>query len=133
MTRLQQVQRTLNNHPALHDGGYGRQRGKELAALRSALMTPASVLAIDNLVCWLSLNIAPTCAINKRHSSYGLKHIYERFTSEYCSNGQFITAALICGYRADFSHYNVAFAMSEKSIKVAWDHAQNMPRKAVTA
>lgn len=124
MTRNEQVQAILKQHPLLHDGGYGRLCGKELVIGRSALLTPAAIQTIDNICCWLSLNISPQCSINGRHSSYGLKHVFEGATGEYCSNGQFIVAALIVGYAADCSHYNVAFAMSERSIRQTWDVVQ---------
>ena len=131
MTRREEVEQILRQHPALHDGGYGqprhRRRCAPVAIERNHLLTPASVLTIDNVVCWLALRIAPIQTINRRHSSYGLKHIYERERGEYCSNGQFIVAALIRGYSADFSHYNVCFAMSERSIKTAWDIAHATP------
>ena len=130
MTRLEQIQTILNEHPLLHDGGYGSPRRRctqSRTAERAALLTPASVLTIDNVACWLALWIQPIQAINRRHTSYGLKHVYERMMGEYCSNGQFIVAALIRGYDADLSRYNVSFAMSERSIRRAWDHAQNTP------
>ncbi len=37
--------------------------------------------------------------INTRHSSYGLKHILERSMGKYISNGELITAMIICGYK----------------------------------
>lgn len=132
ITRLQQVQHILKEHPRLHDGGYGELRGRchrPRTNERAALLSPASVRTIDNIVVWLALRIEPTRTINRRHTSYGLKHIYEAETSEYCSNGQFITAALLCGYGADFSHYNPCFAMSERCIRRAWDIAHGTPHR----
>lgn len=131
MTRREEVQTILTEHTRLHDGGYGELRGRchrPRTAERAALLTPASVRTIDNIVCWLALRIQPIQTINRRHSSYGLKHIYEAETGEYCSNGQFIVAALIREYRADFSHYNPCFGMSERSIRRAWDIAHGTPR-----
>ena len=130
MTRLEQIQAILHQHPLLHDGGYGeirRRCARPRTAERAALLTPASVATIDNTVYWLALNIEPIRTINRRHSSYGLKHIFEADMGEYCSNGQFIVAALICGYGADLSHYNVCFGMGERSIRRAWDHAHCTP------
>jgi hypothetical protein len=48
------------------------------------------------------------------HSSYGLKHIVERWAGEYVSNGAFILAALELGYSSrPYSRKspNVAFKM----------------------
>jgi hypothetical protein len=69
---------------------------------------------------WLRTNIAPTKTINRRHSSYGLKHMAEKHSPRrYLSNGAFIAAALIAGYRYRVSPEspNPAFGMSERSIK----------------
>lgn len=51
------------------------------------------------LVCaWLS-RVGKSKTINKRHSSYGLKHYVERrYTPHYCSNGAFIVAAIHLGF-----------------------------------
>lgn len=132
MTRFEQIQTILNEHPLLHDGGYGSPRRRCIqsrTAERAALLTPGSVATIDNVTCWLALWIQPIQTINHRHTSYGLKHVYERATGEYCSNGQFITAALIRGYEADLSRHNASFAMSERSIRRAWEHAHNTPMR----
>lgn len=37
--------------------------------------------------------------INTKHSSYGIKHILERLMNIGVSNGELITAMLICGYK----------------------------------
>jgi hypothetical protein len=56
--------------------------------------------------------------INRRHSSYGLKHLAEPEIG-YVTNGAFIAAAVHCGF--SFETYpdspNVCFGISEKSIK----------------
>lgn len=44
---------------------------------------------------------------NFNHSSYGLKHHFEKSPgSQYISNGDFIMAMLICGFKAQFSYEN---------------------------
>lgn len=37
--------------------------------------------------------------LNKDHTSYGLKHIVERILDRYVSNGEFIAAMILEGYR----------------------------------
>jgi hypothetical protein len=65
---------------------------------------------------WLS-KIRPIKRLNRWHSSYGLKHFAEREIGEYVSNGQFIIAAIHCGYKyGEDGTLNVCFAMSEPSI-----------------
>lgn len=88
------------------------------------------VAAVDDIgwtVDWLRQHIEPTKAVNRRRSSYGLKHVAERHSPKrYLTNGVFIAAALIAGYRAEFvwNSPNVFFAMSERSIKaIALPHS----------
>lgn len=69
---------------------------------------------------WLS-GITPIKTINKRYSSYGLKHLAERDIG-YITNGTFIAAAIHCGFqfwRRERSP-NVYFNMSERSLKAHW-------------
>lgn len=56
--------------------------------------------------------------INRKHSSYSLKHIAEKKIG-YISNGVLIAAAIHCGFDAKITpgQPNVNFNMSEKSIK----------------
>lgn len=64
---------------------------------------------------------------NTRHTSYGLKHVFERkyrealsgtFESSYVTNGQFKGAMLEAGFDVkDKSQLNWHFNASEKSIK----------------
>ena len=82
----------------------------------------ASTEDIGWTVTWLRENIAPIQTINSRHSSYGLKHIAETTSpNRYLTNGTFITAAMILGYKwRRFSNGpNASFAMSEGSIRKA--------------
>jgi len=55
--------------------------------------------------------------INKRHSSYGLKHMAEKEIG-YVTNGAFITAAIHCGFPYELipGDPNVFFGISEKSL-----------------
>ena len=54
--------------------------------------------------------------INTKFTSYGLKHMVERATGQYVSNGAFICAALYLGYkmkRSRLSSPNVYFNIRE--------------------
>ena len=75
---------------------------------------------IEWTVEWLKTNIVPIQTISRNRTSYGLKHIAEKFSpNKYLSNGVFITAAIIAGYpyRTHPGSPNVSFGMSERSIK----------------
>src|SRR5438045_9740629 len=47
---------------------------------------------------WIERAIQPALKADERHSSYGLKHEYERETKVYVSHAQFKGAMLIAGY-----------------------------------
>lgn len=69
-------------------------------------------------IAWLRSNVEPIKTINRRHSSYGLKHLAEKFSPNgYLSNGVFIAAAMIVGYPFKVNPPNVMFGMSQRSIK----------------
>lgn len=115
------IQAILVNHPKLHDGGYGipKKMGyteNDFSILRSHLLTAESLEAIGRMVAWIETNMEPRDRDNPLHSSYGLKHIAERDGAGYASNGEFIVAALICGYRLGNEFYNPSFNMSQKHI-----------------
>jgi len=67
---------------------------------------------------WLK-SIDKIKSINKRHTSYGLKHIVERAINFYISNDAFIAAAVYSGFDVKLidDSPNVLFNISEKSIK----------------
>lgn len=65
---------------------------------------------------WLR-NKSRITTINKRHSSYGLKHIAEKETA-YITNGAFICAAAFCGFDYQLDPPNAFFNISEKSLKL---------------
>lgn len=64
---------------------------------------------------WLRANINPIKT--PRLGSYGLKHMLERATDDYISNGEFIAAALIVGYPHRYRQPNVLFGMSARDVK----------------
>jgi hypothetical protein len=47
---------------------------------------------------WIERAIQPALKADERHSSYGLKHEYERETKLYVSHAQFKGAMLVAGY-----------------------------------
>ena len=120
----------MAEEPLLNDFGIGlydghrrkpreeRQRifAKDRRDLRSNLDD------VEWTVDWLAANIAPIKTINRRRSSYGLKHIAEKQSPRgYITNGAFIAAAMIAGYAytIPLGSANVHFGMSERSIKAA--------------
>jgi hypothetical protein len=118
---------TMRKEPWLNDYGMGvydrrlnrEQRKARLKEERAKLR--ASVDDVERTMAWLQENIPPIKTINHRHTSYGLKDITEREIG-YITNGVFIAAALILGYKPKFRDSpNVEFAMSEKAIRRAFN------------
>jgi len=87
---------------------------REIEQNRNALLSSTEEF---NKVCeWLN-QVEQIKSINRKRTSYGLKHIVE-VDIGYVSNGVFIAAAVHCGFAFDYgSGPNVQFNMSERSIK----------------
>lgn len=125
-----EVKTILDQHTWLHFGGYGlpsdrtktvAERSHSVKVGRAHLLEPRSVEQIQKTCEWIKTNLEPQKTVNYRRTSYGLKHIVEK-TTGYISNGQFIVAALICGYtmgrKPDWG-YNPSFNIKELSVKRA--------------
>ena len=121
----------MDEHPTLNHFGIGH-----CSALYSPNASPewndrilqghrehlrVSIADVIWTVGWLRSNVEPIKTINRRHSSYGLKHLAELFRPTdyicYLSNGVFIAAAMIVGYPFKLDPPNAMFGMSERSIK----------------
>ena len=90
------------------------ERATELERDRKELL--ASVDACNKCCEWLRRNISKIKTIDKRHTSYELKHLAETEIG-YMTNGVFICAAIHCGYPYKLTNGpNVRFGMSQKSI-----------------
>lgn len=111
----------MREHPRLTDFGIGvfepwrktaEQRQAELADGRDQLA--ASLVKVMETVVWLNENITPIKTPTA--DSYGVKHVMERATGRYVTNGVFIAAALIAGYTFKYDQPNVMFGMSARDL-----------------
>jgi hypothetical protein len=55
--------------------------------------------------------------INTNHSSYGYKHIVEKWYGDYISNDSFKEAVRILGIKSKEIHDNIYIAISEKTVR----------------
>src|SRR5213080_3392508 len=74
----------------------------------------------EALQSWIEHAIQPAPKADERHSSYGLKHDYERETKLYVSHAQFKGAMLIAGYQPTEKgeqswHFKIQPTYDEKS------------------
>jgi hypothetical protein len=112
----------MQQHPLLTPYGIGvfeprrftrSEREVELAANRDQLAGREAV--VMETVAWLHENITPIKTPN--FSSYSVKHVMERTTGLYVTNGEFIAAALIADYTFRYYQPNVLFGMSARDMK----------------
>ena len=87
------------------------------------------VKSLYKIVDFITWNFSKRKTINKRWSSYGLKHFVEEQIESYVSNGDFIAAMIICGFEYDnYEHsLNAFFNLSSKSYKKARNTAKINP------
>jgi hypothetical protein len=113
----------MQQHTQLNSFGIGvyeprrktpEQRQAELADEREALAgQEAKVLEI---AAWLREHVTPIKTPTV--GSYGMKHVVERAIGQYVTNGEFIAAALISGYRFKYTAGpNMLFGMSARDVK----------------
>lgn len=115
----------MAEHPDLNDFGIGifykdqekpiEERAIILAKNREKLRE--SVERVSATVKWLRENVEHTKSVNRKSSSYTIKHIAEKDIG-YITNGVFIAAGIIAGYvyRIRPTSPNVLFGMSERSL-----------------
>jgi hypothetical protein len=78
-----------------------------------------SVPEQQTLLSWINSNLTKKDTFNHRHSSYGLKSLFESSeTGFYVTNGTFKGAMLVCGFRVkDTSAINWKFNISNASVR----------------
>jgi hypothetical protein len=116
----------MDKYPTLTTGGFSiwnkrketfEEYQKRLIADRAELLDERSIKMVETCLDWLKL-VDKRKTINN-YSSYGLKHIVERWSGNYIYNGCFIVAGLIAGLNIKiyFGSPNASFNISQKSIK----------------
>lgn len=112
----------MQQHPQLNSFGIGafnplrktaEQRRTEIAADCEELA--GSEAMVMETAAWLRENITPIKTPTV--GSYSMKHVMERATGRYVTNGAFIAAALIAGYTFKYEAPNVLFGMSFRDVK----------------
>lgn len=74
---------------------------------------------INKIRLFIRGNLKKTKTLNRRDSSYGIKHKVERNTDLYITNGELIAAMILEGYRfkRDWTKINCNFNVSTSSLK----------------
>ena len=115
------MKKILKQHPDLSGHGWrdGGMTQTEFQQDRKWMLTPEAFVQFYNACKWIRL-MDPIQSINRNVTSYGLKHMAERYQNTYIANGILIAAALDAGYRyrkCRNNSPNCRFNMSQKSIK----------------
>lgn len=136
MTELQELTKIMEEHPLLHDGGYGCARGtcddlnSPSPRSRQALLDSVEEFAAAKL--WCVANLRPSKTLNRNHTSYGMKHIAEEEIG-YITNGVFIAAMLAAGFRMESQPgYNVRFYVTAGSVNRAWERSDILRRQRLS-
>lgn len=117
-----QLARVMADLPALTYFGLGASPesvcNTDTTAAEERERLAGSAHEVAAVVDWLRENVTPTRTINPKHSSYGLKHLAQHDLG-YVSNGVFIAAAVIAGYRWErlTGTPNAQFGMGKKSLE----------------
>ncbi len=124
------LQSLMLREPELNEFGFGLYDGdrhkptdeQDAITMQNRQRLLSSVHRIHATCEWIETHLQPIKTINPNRSSYGLKHCAEKDIG-YITNGVFIAAMLIRGYRYQRSGPNAKFNVSERSIRQA--HAQH--------
>lgn len=111
------VRACLAAHPALSREGYGRPR--LWSGSPPAEISPDRYGTILLVAEWLTEICVPTRGLDTSRSSYHWKHLAESALGDrvdfYVSNGEFICAALVAGFRMERGEFNPYFAMRRRA------------------
>lgn len=108
----------LKQHPLLTYFGFGEYQRPLMATKKGQADLLAATAEIDYARAWLRTQQSRH-TLNLCRSSYGLKHIAERAVRRYISNGAFIAAALLEGWKVKriFDSPNAQLNISEKGLR----------------
>jgi hypothetical protein len=105
----QEMLNALNLHPLLGYAGF--HRCKQTRESRDQLMEAGR--EIDSARAWIKANCLPRKTANRSSGAYGIKHVIERATGDYISEGSSIFAFILEGYRCSvngpFCHFYFKF------------------------
>lgn len=106
----------MDSNTDLTDFGFGTFRGQDFEEERRKLALSGAAF---NATCgWISLRLRKAKRLNRKRSSYGMKHIAEKEIG-YITNGVFIAAMIACGYSVKRIGPNACFDVAEASVSEA--------------
>jgi hypothetical protein len=129
----QKVEEVLERNALLNSHGLGRSEGMpkfktdgcgkmmmaEISKAREPLLTESGIDDIRIAYDWIVTHLRKAARINQKHTSYGLKHVMERYNQHYVTNGAFIVAMLIAGYNMNYLSLNPCFNVTTESVRCA--------------
>lgn len=113
ITPNQEMLDALNLHPLLGYAGFHRRKPTQES--KDQLM--AAGREINSARAWIKAKCLPRKTANRSSGAYGIKHIIERATGDYISEGSCIFAFILEGYRCSvngpFCHFYFKFNKSK--------------------
>lgn len=121
------VKKILSTHPTLSMHGF-EVVGESILPIidiegqrkveRDSLLSLDSLRAILVAMGWIQRYLVKDTQINRQRTSYGLKHVAERWTG-YLTTGQFIVAMLVLGFWMELAGNDGLFNVKESSVRQA--------------
>jgi hypothetical protein len=121
-SRRQEMLKVLSVVPDLTPNGMKSDRatlGYDYKGKSEELLLEQSLQQFSTCKDWLS-KVVKTRSFNLRYTSYGYKHMVERWADLYVSNGAFIAAAIALEFKIKRTHSkspNIFLPISSKSVK----------------
>ena len=96
----------------------GRPYTNENGSVDKALVDSLTDQERETLFKWIAVRIHKVNYINRKRSSYSLKHLFKDDTRIYVTNNQFKDAMMSAGFLpADYDELNWHYAISERWLK----------------
>ena len=116
-----ELQQIAAEYPDLTEFGFGIWQGtkpneRQATFKRDRQTLLASVERFEATRNWIQRRLRPIKTLNRRCTSYGLKHVCEREIG-YVTNGVFIAAMAACGYRVKRHGANAYFNVAKLKTK----------------
>jgi hypothetical protein len=97
---MKSIEQVINENPELGPTGWLCAEHAKTPRYTGASVDSRLRDEVDRATRFIQDHAIPRATSNRRQGSYGLKHVAERATGRYISNGAFILAALRLGYAA---------------------------------
>lgn len=112
---MRTLQEVMDKYPRLTDNGFVSLKHPEYEKRRAALLR--DIDDVERARHWMAKRVKNK-TLCKSYSSYYIKHIVEKSTGKYLTNGSLIAGAILAGFRIDDDwELNCYFNISKREFK----------------